>query len=280
MMAKEKIERKAILKETLRELYLKSGNQCAFPGCTRIMINADGVFIGQICHIEAAEEGGERFNPDMSNDDRRAFANLMLMCYEHHQISNDVTRYTVAVLKQMKGAHEAKFSDPAKIIEDAIEDKASVVKVTECGSLAKLNEVLGWNHSADELAVCIEDVHWVSSRIQRLPIRTRQLLVVMTMRLKRIALRNGWRYDQDVPIREIAEACDLPRETVVEHIEIMRRYGLANGYQDDEPPYLDKAKLHESPCESFVFGDLREFHRRTGVSLYSILVDLRFDLLD
>ena len=76
--------------ETLRELFLKSGNMCAFPNCTSLMMNSDGVFIGQLCHIEAAEEGGERFNPSMTNEERRAAANLMLMCYEHHKITNDV----------------------------------------------------------------------------------------------------------------------------------------------------------------------------------------------
>lgn len=38
-----------------------------------------GNFIGQICHIEAAEEGGERFKPIMTNEERRAFDNLMHM---------------------------------------------------------------------------------------------------------------------------------------------------------------------------------------------------------
>lgn len=50
--------RMAPTKKTLRELYLRSGNQCAFPGCTAGMIDSNGDFVGQICHIEAAEEKG------------------------------------------------------------------------------------------------------------------------------------------------------------------------------------------------------------------------------
>ena len=42
----------------LRELYLKSGNQCAYPGCLRPIVNSSGNYVGQICHIEAAEPGG------------------------------------------------------------------------------------------------------------------------------------------------------------------------------------------------------------------------------
>jgi hypothetical protein len=60
-MSKKKA-RLAPLSVTLRELFLKSGNLCAYPGCGKLMMNADGVFIGMVCHIEGAEEGGERFN--------------------------------------------------------------------------------------------------------------------------------------------------------------------------------------------------------------------------
>jgi hypothetical protein len=81
--------------ETLRVLFLKSGNLCAFPNSKALMMNEKGVFIGQLCHIEAAEEGGERFNPHMTNEDRRAAANLMLMCYPHHKITNDEQEYPI-----------------------------------------------------------------------------------------------------------------------------------------------------------------------------------------
>jgi len=82
------------------------------------MLNKDGGFVGQICHIEAAEEGGERFNPAMSDEERAAFPNLMLMCYEHHVITNDVDTYPVPVLHAIKAEHEAKFTDAAQAIMD------------------------------------------------------------------------------------------------------------------------------------------------------------------
>ncbi len=56
-------KRLAPTKETLRELYLKSGNLCMFPGCAERIMDKDGKFVGQISHIEAAEPRGERFNP-------------------------------------------------------------------------------------------------------------------------------------------------------------------------------------------------------------------------
>jgi hypothetical protein len=75
-------------------------------------MDEDGTFVAQICHIEAAAPGGERFNSNMTDEERRAFSNLILFCYPHHQVTNDVRRYDVATLKTMKAAHERQFTRP------------------------------------------------------------------------------------------------------------------------------------------------------------------------
>ena len=66
------------------------------------MMNEQRVFIGQLCRIEAAEEGGPRFNLDITNEDHRAASNLMLMYYEHHKVTDDVKKYPVKKLGKMK----------------------------------------------------------------------------------------------------------------------------------------------------------------------------------
>jgi hypothetical protein len=43
-------------------LFTLSSNRCAFPGCAYPVINAEGKLIAEICHIEAANATGERFN--------------------------------------------------------------------------------------------------------------------------------------------------------------------------------------------------------------------------
>lgn len=71
------------------------------------MIDAENDFVGNICHIEAASEGGERFNPNQTDEERWSYGNLILLCYEHHIKTNNVTKYTVEVLRKMKSDHEA-----------------------------------------------------------------------------------------------------------------------------------------------------------------------------
>ena len=268
-------------KDTLRELYLKSGNQCAFPGCARVMINADGVFVGQVCHIEAAEEGGERFNENMTDEQRAAFENLMLMCYEHHVITDDVATYTVPVLQRMKAGHEAKFTDIAKAIEDAISDKAAAGELRPAKTLQALNTILGIELDEEESEANLKEVEWAWQRVRMLPIRTRQLLAVIVGRLTRVTLPQGrYRYGPDVPHGEIVEACQLDDQEVVKHVKILERYEIGYGEQDrwsNEPPIIH---LRETPEGWFLWGDLREFCERTDQPLHSILVDLQFDVLD
>ena len=67
--------------------------------------------IGEICHIEAANPEGERYNPTQSDKERASFENLIIFCANHHKKTNNVSIYTVESLKEMKKKHELKFSN-------------------------------------------------------------------------------------------------------------------------------------------------------------------------
>lgn len=123
----ETVKRLAPLDDTLRRLYTLSGNQCAFPGCCHPMFNNEGNFVGQICHIEAAMPGGERFNSNMTNEQRRAFDNLMLMCYDHHIETNKVDLYPVYKMQQIKQQHENMYANIDSFINKM---QSSIVDVT------------------------------------------------------------------------------------------------------------------------------------------------------
>ena len=98
---------------TVRRLDKLSGNQCAEPSCQKNLIAEDGQsIISKICHIEAASKNGPRWNANMSDDERRDFSNLILLCDEHHTIiDNKVNekRFPVSLLKKWKTEHEAKI---------------------------------------------------------------------------------------------------------------------------------------------------------------------------
>jgi hypothetical protein len=104
------VSRLAILAETRQRLNILCGNQCYYPGCDRPVYDDSGQLLAQLAHIEAASPGGERYNENSNDEERRAFDNLLYLCYEHHQITNDVHQFTTAKLKMIKANHEARYS--------------------------------------------------------------------------------------------------------------------------------------------------------------------------
>ncbi len=97
---------------TLKRLYGKSGNCCAYPQCTNELIHEVGN-ISDICHIEALNPGGPRYNdsPLVEDKDRNNEPNLILLCRHHHTIidqedENGLPFYSTEQLKAMKKEHE------------------------------------------------------------------------------------------------------------------------------------------------------------------------------
>lgn len=174
-------------KEVLRELFLKSGNLCAFSGCERLMLNIEGIFVGQLCHIEAAEEGGERFNDQMTNDDRRAAANLMLMCYEHHTVTNNVDDYPVERLRQMKRDHENRFSHPDRAILSGLKDYTKSFEATKPSNLKRLRRLLDWpDIKAEEVSEYVRKSNEYIDKFSRVPLEVRNLVGQVAMRIDRM----------------------------------------------------------------------------------------------
>lgn len=126
-MEKEIVKRLAPTKDTLTLLFSLSGNVCAFPECARALFSGDNTFVGQVCHIESANEGGERFNAESSNEERRQYSNLMVMCYEHHKVTDNVGVYTTEKMHQIKADHENRFrSAPTFATPDQIDRIAQI----------------------------------------------------------------------------------------------------------------------------------------------------------
>lgn len=91
--------------KTIKRLFGLSGNQCSFPACTKILVNENNAKDGNICHIEGAKLGSERYREKMTDRERAGYDNLILLCVQHHDETNDVDKYTVDVLKKMKRDH-------------------------------------------------------------------------------------------------------------------------------------------------------------------------------
>lgn len=101
---------------TLKRLYSLAGNTCSHPNCQETLLGRESANLSEICHIEALNSGGPRYNPDptIEDKDRNDYPNLMLLCKNHHGIIDETDStgnplYSVEQLKAMKQAHEDTF---------------------------------------------------------------------------------------------------------------------------------------------------------------------------
>jgi hypothetical protein len=182
----EKVKRLTPTPNTLRELFLKSGNLCAFPNCSHLMMNEKGVFISQICHIEAAEVGGERFNKNMSNEQRRSATNLMLMCYAHHQETNDVDEFTVSKLQKMKADHEKRFGNPENIMLEKFTDQTEKNQPSNAKTLERLSAVLKGKVGFDDVESSVAELAEYVDRLRVTPLILRRFIGSVSKRIEKM----------------------------------------------------------------------------------------------
>lgn len=98
-----------------RRVLAHSGNQCAFPGCSK-PIFIENEMKGHIAHIKARKPKGPRYDPNQTPGERNGFENLIAVCKEHGthiDDNNQVDTYTVAFLQRIKKEHEEKIEQNA-----------------------------------------------------------------------------------------------------------------------------------------------------------------------
>lgn len=93
--------------KTLKRLFAKSNNRCAFPECTIPIIEDSGTVTGIVCHIKARSVKGPRYDSAQTPEGRHGYGNLVLLCGRHGKIiDSDSEKYTVEILREMKEDHE------------------------------------------------------------------------------------------------------------------------------------------------------------------------------
>jgi hypothetical protein len=257
--------------ETLRRLFALSGNLCAFPACDQILVNRDGVFVAEVCHIEAAEPGGERFNSAQTNEECRAFENLLLLCHRHHVETDDRDAYPVGRLKEMKRDHEHRFSGALEQMRASVSDETWANVLDPPRSLNRMNHVLGWGVGANELAGSIEMLTPMLDRLSDVPRAARDVLLITLQRGDETA--DGLR----VPLPELRQVTNLAKRALIEYVETLARYRLANFHEDfDGNLFVETRNVDGWPF----WRDLVAYCRATDIPLSDYVIDLRFDLLD
>lgn len=103
---------RSIKENVKRMLYANSGNQCAICGSQLIYDNTTNA--SEICHIEAVNNDGARYNPNLTDEYVNSYENLILLCPTCHTIVDNKLNesvYTVEYLKRIKCQREQYVKD-------------------------------------------------------------------------------------------------------------------------------------------------------------------------
>lgn len=128
--ARKKVTRK-YSEKTIKQLFGLCGNRCAYPGCTNEIIvgetqYSDEEVVGHICHIYAAADNGPRGKPDLTEEEKNSFPNLVLLCGHHHpKVDKQWQTYPADLLIGWKKEHEA---EAKKGTAEAVKREADIQK--------------------------------------------------------------------------------------------------------------------------------------------------------
>ena len=97
-------------------LWGRAAGRCEFSGCNQPLwkssVTQEQVNVAEKAHIYSFSSGGARGNTGVTTGDLHDLSNLILVCHACHRKidrKRDGGRYTVALLQQMKAAHERRI---------------------------------------------------------------------------------------------------------------------------------------------------------------------------
>ncbi len=272
-----------IKSKTLRNLFLRSGNQCAFPECDVEIVNSHDQYVGNICHIEAAEKGGERYNQGKTDEERRAYSNLILLCANHHKVTNDVSRYTVDVLYSMKMKHEEKVYGK-NVAENKV---ASFVNSTYSETInlpQNLNKVKSSildYFSENELSDVVNHAQTYFSHFVGVPEVTRTLYAHILL------ISESTDHCTIIDIRKAPEFLNSTTEYLHVHYRILESAGLLSAQMVDDDVYPAHVyrvfnTFDRDDMQAWLLQCIRNYYLKNQqqIDFVELVTDLNFNLMD
>ncbi|MDE9537151.1 hypothetical protein [Xenorhabdus bovienii] len=267
----------------LRTLFLRSGNQCAFPKCDVELINSYDQYVGNVCHIEAAEEGGERYNQSQTDEDRRAYSNLILLCANHHKVTNDVNMYSVQVLHSMKTTHESKVYG-RNILENKVTAFVNSTHGETVNLPQNLNKVQGSileYFRKEELSGLVDHAQDYFSYFVQVPEATR------TFYAQILLISESTDHCTIIDIRKVPEFLGGTMESLHVHYTILEKAGLLSEQMIDEDVYpicvyRVFTTFDQDDMQAWLLQSIRNYYlqNQRQTDFVELVTDLNFNLMD
>lgn len=272
-MPKEK-DRLAPTPSTVKKLFAYCGNQCAMPGCEETIVHESGTLLGKIAHICAAEKGGPRYDSKMTDEKRRHFDNLFIVCGKHHDLIDDksnIKKYPVTLLRSYKKAHEKRFRRAERLLIEKFADTTQATTPTYPKNLRALATALDCEEIADhpdEIAGVCEFV----DNLKELPLQQREFAIRLAERMRRNKVN-------ELLVDDVTGAFGIGHTALKKHVRVLDSWGLASIDEGNEPGHYF-VMLRSRKVDGNPWGEILDFCEATGRSPDEFVYDLNFKLYD
>lgn len=266
---------------TLKSVFALSGNRCAFPVCQHTIINEYGQLHAQLAHIKGVGKNAARFDANATDTELASPENLILLCYDHHLITNDQSIYTVEKMKSIKQVHEKRFGGILTGLRTEIEDVTKAT-ITQFPVNMKRYQILFPEYDLDdvELEDFRRNVIRALNEIQKLPPDVRSVMATI---VDRGTVGDSDRIEITEP--ELRLVLDISSQTLSELLNILVQHDFIwidhearEGYATGVWVTL-KEKIPNCPGFPF-FYDLKQICEESGIAPSTLLVDLDWRNLD
>jgi hypothetical protein len=216
----------------IKRLFAYSGNQCAMPNCTEQLVDVSGTMLGKIAHICAAEKGGARYDPEMTEEQRRDISNLFIVCGKHHDIIDDKNNekmYPADLLRRYKTTHEGRFKKAERQLLKQFVDTTQIAQPTYPKHLRALAKALDVKELADHREEIRGVGHFIDS-LKELPLAEREFALKLAERMRR-------RRKDSLPVEDVMGAFRLSASALNRHMGVLEDHQL--GSIDELPASVD-----------------------------------------
>lgn len=267
--------------KVLRALYLKSGNLCAFENCKSVMINNQGVMIGEICHIEAALPDGKRFKTSMTNESRRAEQNLVLLCTPHHKIiDSPETNYTVKQIKKMKKHHEKMFTEIGKTLSrrfvEQIDDETDNIVSSLPVSLVTFEKTRAAPFEVGEVSAAVDEIKNYIELMEKIPEKHRRFMSALFKRSKKLGFTAHGAVS--VNVSDLCDSLNISQQDLRHFSDALERYEVGGANEVEENIW--EIGLNDPSQNHIYWCEIGEFCEANNINVDEFFIELNFQLLD
>jgi DNA-binding transcriptional ArsR family regulator len=271
---KKKPQRLTPTPSVIKKLFAYSGNQCAMPECKEIIVDPSGAMLGKVAHINAAEPGGARYDPKMSDEQRRAFDNLFIVCGKHHDIidyKENEADYPAEVLRKFKATHEGRFKKAERQLIKQFVDTTQVSQPTYPKHLRALAQARNYA-DVEGNEEDIRGVRYFIENLKELPLQEREFALKLAERMRR-------RRRDTLTAEDVMGAFQISADALQRHMKVLEDHQLGDLDEGSEPnSYYVALSDREGDINPWI--EILEFCDATGHTPDELIHDLNFALYD